>query len=60
MADIISEAFEEAERRSAKKRARIAAALHIERCLKAIYDADRDRPIPARLVALLETSATSD
>jgi len=52
--DKLSEAIEESERRSEKKKARFAAFLHIERCLKAIYDADRDRPIPARLIALLE------
>src|SRR5262249_6318774 len=38
----------------------VAAALHIERCLKAIYDSDRDRPVPARIIALFETSATPD
>jgi hypothetical protein len=60
LADKLSEALEEAERRSAKKRARIAAFQRIERCLKAIYDADLNRPIPARFVLLLETSVTSD
>jgi hypothetical protein len=54
--DKLSEAIgEESERHSAKKRARTAAFLHIERCLKAIYDADLNRPIPAELIALLET-----
>jgi hypothetical protein len=49
--DKLSEAVgEESERHSAKKRARTPAFLHIERCLK----------IPAQLIALLETPATSD
>jgi hypothetical protein len=58
--DKLAEALEESEPHSAKKRIRVRAFRYIERCLKAIYDADLNRPMPARLIALLETPATSD
>jgi len=58
--DKLSEAVEESEGRSAKKRARIAAFRYIKRYLRAIYEADLNRSIPARIIALLETSVTSD
>jgi hypothetical protein len=55
-----AEAVEESERHSAKKRARGIAFLHINRCLKAMYDADLNRPMSAQIIAFLETQATSD
>jgi hypothetical protein len=58
--DKLFETVADPERRSAQKRARGAACLHIERCLKAIYDADLNRPIPAQLIAILEIPVTSD
>ena len=50
MPDKLSEAVEESEGRSAKKRARIAAFRYIKRYLRAMD----------RIIALLETSVTSD
>jgi hypothetical protein len=55
MSDKFSEALEESERFfSAKKRARIVAWQQIKRHLRAIYDIDLNRPIPARIIGLLE------
>src|SRR5262245_26820188 len=45
-----AEAFEEAERRSTKKRASVAVFQYIERHLKAIYDADLNRPVSKLLL----------
>jgi hypothetical protein len=54
MLDKFSEALEESERSfSAKKRARIVAWQQIKRRLRAIYDANLNRPIPARIIARL-------
>jgi len=53
--DKFSEAFEQSQRRAAKKRARIAAWQQIEGRLKAVYDADRDRPMPPRIMALFDS-----
>jgi hypothetical protein len=55
-----SEAFAQSERRSEKKRARIAAWKQIKGRLRALYNADRDRPIPPRIIALFEKLGTSD
>jgi hypothetical protein len=60
MSNKFSEDFEESKRSSAKKRARIVACRQIEDRLRAIYDADLNRPVPARIIALLQTSVTSD
>jgi hypothetical protein len=60
MPDKFSEALEESERSFAKKRARIVVCRQIESRLRAIYDADLNRPIPPRIIALFETSVTSD
>jgi hypothetical protein len=58
--DKFAEAFEQSERRSAKKRVRIAAWQQIKARLKAIYDADRDRPIPPRIIGLFDKSGGRD
>jgi hypothetical protein len=58
--DQFSEAFAESERLSEKKRARISAWQQIKVRLQAVYNADRDRQIPPRIIAPFEKLDTCD